>query len=303
MDLRELEAFVAVVDRGGFTRAAEALGLTQPGISAQVARLERELGTPLFVRAGRAGARLTEAGRSALGPARAALGAPDLVRAAVGEVTGLVGGRLALGHVSSGATTTLLGPLSALRERHPGVEVSLVEDRSERLVERVLAGELDLAWVGAAGPLPVGLSTRTVVDERLVLGVAEGHRWASRRSVPVASLLTEPLVAMPAGTGARAALDLALAQVAGEPRIAFECSAPDLVGALVRRGHGVAALPEPLVEALDLVVVPLVRPVVRSRLVLVWRRGGPTAPAARALLSIIGEQAGEQAGGRSASKD
>ncbi|WP_139984098.1 LysR family transcriptional regulator [Nocardioides litoris] len=276
-------------DHGGFTRAAEALAITQPGISAQVARLERELGESLFERAGRAGARLTEAGRAAVGPARDALASTDVVRAAVASVSGLVTGRLALGHVSSGATTTLLEPLTALRRRHPGVEVSLVEDRSEGLLRRLLAGELDLAWVGSAGDLPPGVEHRAVLDERLVLGVPPGHPWAGRRSVALATALREPLVVMPAGTGARAALDLAVGRTGEQARIAFECSAPDLVGALVHRGLGVAVVPEPLAVALGLVPVPLARPAVRSRLLLVWRRGGPTAPAARAFLALLGD--------------
>ncbi|MDO9457526.1 LysR family transcriptional regulator [Nocardioides sp.] len=290
MDLRQLECFVAVADRGGFTRAAEALGVTQPGISAQVARLEREVGEPLFERAGRGGARLTAAGRAALGPARAALASTDVVRSAVADVAGLTTGRVALGHVSSGASATLVEPLSELRRAHPAIEVSLVEDRSEQLLARVLGGELDLAWVGVAGGLPAGLESRTVLDERLVLGVPDDHRWAGRRSVTLAAAIEEPLVAMPAGTGARAALDAALTHLSAQPRIAFECSSPDLIGALVRRGHGLAVLPEELARVLGLVVVPLTRPSSRSRLVLVWRRGGPTTPAARALLAIIGGQ-------------
>jgi DNA-binding transcriptional LysR family regulator len=292
MDLRRLECFVAVVDHGGFTRAAEALGITQSGVSAQVARLERELGEPLFERAGRGGARLTAAGRAALEPARTALASPDLVRAAVAEVTGLVTGRLALGHVSSGATATLLDPLTELHRRHPDVEVSLVEDRSEALLRRLSDGELDLAWVGAAGELPAHLDHRTVLDERLVVGVPTDHPWAGRRTVAFASALRQRLVTLPPGTGARAAFQDAVNGLGVGPRIAFECSSPDLLGALVHRGLGVAVVPEPLAVALGLVAVPLDRPAARSRMLLVWRRGGPTAPAARAFLGLLGAPRG-----------
>jgi DNA-binding transcriptional LysR family regulator len=291
MDLRQLECFVAVVDHGGFTRAAEALGITQPGVSAQVARLEHEVGERLFDRAGRGGATLTAAGRAALAPARAALASTDVVRSAVAEVSGLVSGRLALGHVSSGASLTLLEPLSELHERHPGIEVSLVEDSSERLLERLGRGELDLAWVGVVGALPSVFEHRTVLDERLVLGVAPDHPWAGRSWVAVRSALREPLIAMPPGTGARAALDEAAREADMEAAIAFECSSPELIGSLARRRLGIAVVPEPLAEVLGLVAVPLARPAVRSRMLLAWRRGGPTSPAARAFLSLLGDRA------------
>lgn len=288
MDLRQLECFLAVVDHGGFTRAAEALGISQPGVSAQLRNLERSLGEPLFVRGGRGGVRLTAAGRAAVEPARAAVAAAGRVGRAVADLTGLLSGRLALGHVSAGAAATLVEPLAGFHAAHPQVEVSLVEDRSERLLDDLASGALDLAWVGLAGDLPAGLGGRTVVDERLVLGVAADHALASRTAVRFDDAVHHPLIAMPTGTGARAAWDAGCAQRGLAPRIAFECSSPDLIGSLAARGVGAAVLPEPLAAILGLVAVPLERPAMRSRIVLAWAGAGPVNPAARAFLATIG---------------
>ncbi len=82
-----------------------------------------------------------------------------------------------------------------------------------------------------------------------------------------------------------------------DPPIAFECSSPELIGSLATRGLGVAVLPEPLAAIVGLVAVPLVRPSARSRISLVWRRGGPTTPAARAFLAVMGSGSPTSGGG------
>lgn len=287
MDLRELECLVAVADTGGVGRAAQVLGITQPGVSAALRRLEREVGERLLERSGR-GVRLTDAGRAALGPARAALASSAAVRTTVAELTGLLTGRVRLGHVSSGATSTLLEPLTRFHAAHPGVEVSLVEDGSGSLLDQLLDGRLDLAWVGVSGDLPAGVGARTVVDELLVLGVPGTHDLAHRGAITFDEAVTHPLIAMPSGTGARSAFDAGCAERGLVPRIAFQCSSPDLIGQLTDRGLGVAVLPDPLARALGLHVVRLTEPQVRSRLALTWASGGPSSPAARAFLELVG---------------
>src|SRR5215218_4902710 len=100
MELRQLEYLVAVVDHGGFTRAAERLHVAQPGISAQIRRLEAELGQELLDRSGRR-VRPTAAGDAVLPYARAALQAVRGVRQAIDEVSGLLRGHVAVGTVTS----------------------------------------------------------------------------------------------------------------------------------------------------------------------------------------------------------
>src|SRR4051794_11788764 len=106
MDLRQLEYFVAVAEERNFTRAAGRVHISQSGVSAQIRRLERELGADLFDRSART-VTLTVAGKAALDPARAALAAAVAVGQAVTEVTGLIRGRLAVGMVV-GCTITPL---------------------------------------------------------------------------------------------------------------------------------------------------------------------------------------------------
>lgn len=285
MELRQLAYLVAVAEEGGFTRAAEKLHVAQPGISAQIRQLERELGQPLFDRAGRT-VRLTAAGAAVLPHARAALAAVTGARLAVEELTGLLRGHVAVGTVTSlGADTDLPGLLAGFHDAHPGVEITLAEDTSDQLLAGLLDGRYDLALAGLAGSAPAGIDTLTFVDAELVAAVAPGDPLARRKSVPLAELDGRPLILLPHGTGLRAAVEDGCAAAGFRPRVAFEAGNPEVLAALAERGLGVALLPAALAASRPgLRAIPLTRPALRSRLVLAWPAKRMAAPAARALL-------------------
>ncbi len=283
MELRQLEYFVAVAEEAGFTRAAERVHISQPGISAQVRQLERELGAELFDRSGRTAA-LTAAGEAALAHARAALGAAAAVRAAVDEVTGLVRGRLVVGMVTACEVTPLFEALAAFHRAHAGVELSLLEDTSDRLVERVRTGDADLALVGWAGGPPPGLDALTVVRERLVVAAPDGHPVLDERPLTLAAVNRHPVVCLPAGTGIRTVFDRACAARGVRPGIALQATAPGAVVDLARRGLGVAVLSESMVGAPDGLQPRLIDDVDDPAvLALVWP-DRPPSPALRRLL-------------------
>jgi DNA-binding transcriptional LysR family regulator len=144
MELHQLRYLVAVAEEGGFTRAAAREHVAQPGISAQVARLERELGHVLFDRSAR-GVRLTPAGEAVLPHARAALAAVTAVRDTADELAGLLRGRVAVGVVRGGGVVDLPALLGAFHRSHPGVAIRLVEAATDALVDGLRSGDLDLA--------------------------------------------------------------------------------------------------------------------------------------------------------------
>src|SRR3954470_23172758 len=147
MELRQLAYLVAVAEEASFTRAAARVSVAQPGVSAQVRQLERELGEPLLDRSGRT-VRLTEVGAAVLPLARAALEAVAGMRLAVEDLTGLVHGRVAIGMIVACSSIDLTDLLAAFHVQHPGVEIVLSEDTSDRLLAALQAGQLDLALVG-----------------------------------------------------------------------------------------------------------------------------------------------------------
>lgn len=247
MELRQLEYFVAVAEERNFTRAAERVHISQSGVSAQIRRLERELGAELFDRSART-ATLTVAGQAALEHARAALAAAGAVGRAVGEVTGVVRGRLTVGMVVGCTLTPLFDALAAFHRAHPGVEISLLEDNSDRLVEGVRDNTLDLALVGTATATPDGLEAMTILSERLVAAVPAGHSLAGPSRVTLDALVAHPIVCMPPGTGLRTAFDRACAAHRVEPSIVLEAGAADAIADLAARGLGVAVLSESMAE-------------------------------------------------------
>ena len=180
MELHQLEYFVAVAEEASFTRAASRVHVAQPGVSAQVRRLESELGQQLLDRSGRS-VRLTEVGSAVLPFARAALDAVANARLAVDELAGLVRGQVTVGMVSGCALPILAELLAGFHDRYPGVAIALVEDNSDRLVERLRDGQLDLALIGWAGQTPADIDTVVLVDEELVAAVAPGHPLAAQR--------------------------------------------------------------------------------------------------------------------------
>jgi DNA-binding transcriptional LysR family regulator len=284
MDLRQLEYFVAVAEEQNFTRAAERVHISQSGVSAQIRQLERELGAELFDRSART-ATLTVAGKAALEHARAALVAADAVRQAVGEVTDLIRGRLTVGMVMGCTLTPLFEALATFHRAHPGVEISLLEDSSDRLVESVRAGTVDLALVGTAASAPEGLEALTLISERLVAAVPAGHPLALRQRVTLRDLTAHPIVCMPSGTGLRAVFDRACAAQNVHPAIALQAGAADTIADLSARGLGVGILSESMAAShSDRLTARTIHDVeTPALLALIWR--GRHSPSVRELLA------------------
>jgi len=250
MELRQLEYFVAVAEEANFTRAAERVHISQSGVSAQIRALERDLDATLIDRSGRT-ATLTTAGAAALEHARAVLASVNAVRKAVDDVTGLVRGRLVVGMVTACTVTGLFDALATFHRAHPNVEITLVEDNSDRLIDAVRTGETDMALIGASGVAPPGLHALTIVSEQLIAAVPIGHQLAKRRHATLAEISAFPIVCLPTGTGIRSVFDQACAAKGIRPDIAIQASATAAVADLAIRGLGVAILSESMAAKYD----------------------------------------------------
>ncbi|MCF6526191.1 LysR family transcriptional regulator [Streptomyces sp. JJ36] len=272
MELRQLEYFVAVAEEQNFTRAAGQVHISQSGVSAQIRRLERELGADLFDRSSRT-VTLTTAGRSALEHARAALAAAGAVTQAVGEVTGLLQGRLTVGMVIGCTLTPLFDALAAFHQAHPAVDLALLEESSDRLLDGVRAGTVDVALVGTATAAPDGMDALPLISERLVAAVPPEHPLAKQPRVALRDLMAHPIVCMPPGTGLRAVFDQACTAQDLHPAIGLQASAPDALADLAARGLGVAVLSSSMAAGQHsrLTARPLDDVDTPALLALVWR--------------------------------
>jgi len=286
MELHQLRYLVAVVEEGSFTAAAARVHVSQSGVSAQVAKLEQDLGQRLLERGPRS-LRLTAAGEAVLPIARAVLAGVDRIGEVSDEFSGVVRGRVRMGMIRGCSIPPFLDALAKFRLGHPGVELVLVEDDSDVLQRQVLSTELDLALVGWAGEVLAGLDLDTIVDEPVAAVFATDHRLARRRTIRWADLAGETLLCLPRGTGVRAAVDLSRAAAGVDPRVDLEASSPDTLIGLAGRGAGVALLSESMaVGAQDVLARVVSDATVTARLGLVAREGQlPSAP--RALLERL----------------
>ncbi|MGW0021721.1 LysR family transcriptional regulator [Rhodococcus sp. NPDC003382] len=288
MELRQLRYFLAVVDEANFSRAADRLHVTQPGVSAQIRQLERELGHALLDRSGRS-VTLTQVGTAVLPYARAAVAAASATRDAADAVAGLVRGHVGIGSVPS-AALDLIALLSDFHVRYPDIEITLTEQGSESLLREVRTGRLDLAFVGLGGGSPPGVACRIVREESLVALVACTDPLSDKPTAGLHELAGRPLITLPRGTGVRSALDASLAEAALRAHVAFEVSDPQVAARLAHRGFGTAILPVSEIAEDDgqgrVRAVPIT-PGVSARLALVTRAHGPLSPAANALCALV----------------
>ncbi|HEY8482334.1 MAG TPA: LysR family transcriptional regulator [Spirillospora sp.] len=286
MELRQFEYFVAVAEEAGFTRAAARLHVAQPGVSAQIRQLERELGQPLFDRSGRT-VRLTEVGEAVLPYARAALAAADGARRSVDELTGLLRGHVTIGTIDWIQALDLPALLARFHRDHPNVEITVVQHDAETLAGELREGQVDLAFLSLGSAPPEGITTQIVLEQPLYAAVARDHALARRSTVQLRTLAGEDLISLPRGTGLRTVLDEACAAAGLNPRVAFEAGEPPVLAQLAAHGLGVAVLPESAAQGLsgDVCAIPIVRPRLTGRIALAWRTEGPRSPAARALIT------------------
>ena len=286
MDLRQLRSAVTIAEEGQFSRAAERLGIAQPSLSAQIARLERELGLVLFARTTR---RLqpTEAGELLVTRARSVLADIDQITAELERLGGLLTGRIMIGLTQTPGPLDVVALLGDFHRRHPSVHLAVREDLSLELAAQLRDDVLDLGILTMLEPADRrGLEMIELAAERLVLVVGHDHPIATRSSVTIRDLRDEPLVASPPGATIRD-LVIRTARAAGfAPDIAFESREVSRIRALVAAGLGVAVLPrsDAVSPGPTVRVVEFEEAALSHRIVLCWRERRRLSPAAQALI-------------------
>lgn len=276
--------FVAVAEEGQFTRAAARESVAQPAISAQIRRLERELGERLFHRDQR-GVGLTAAGEALLPHARAALAAAARGRDTIASLRGVLHGRLRIG-VSGPGDRRLAAALGEFHRAHPGIEITLGERHNEPLLEALAGGELDAAVIGLPDePLPPQLRARVIAEDAVVLAVPREHPLSRSRTIAIAALRGQPMITLTRGTGLRATLEGACRDAGFAPRIIAETSQLGHMVELVAAGLGVAVMPGSALAGAELAVLRITRPRLLRRTALAWNQV-TTTPAGRAFLAL-----------------
>ncbi|MDJ0314217.1 LysR family transcriptional regulator [Arthrobacter sp. H35-D1] len=246
MELRQLRYFIAVAEEMHFNRAAERLHIAQPALSQQIQRLERNLKTQLFIRTTRS-VEITDTGRVLLEAARRVVAEAERAQSQVELATLGNTGLLRVGFVSSAALSLLPGMVNHMHERLPQVHFQLQENTTERQIQAVLDGTLDVGIVREIEPID-GIRITALKPEALVVAVPESHALAGRPSVSLSELAGEEFVVFPRNQVSRL-YDLIAAlciQAGFHIKIAQEAiQFPTILG-LVAARTGIAIVPESL---------------------------------------------------------
>jgi len=242
VEIRQLRAFVAIAESGTFTAGALRVHVTQAAISMQIRQLETEIGAKVFVRAPRH-VILTEAGEQLLRRARHILREHDAALDEIAELAGAERGRLRIGSASAMVLTDQLpGILKELRDQHPGAELAVTSGTSEVLVDQILAGEVDIAFVS----LPVdvrGIKTERLSDDQLVAIASPRHKLAKQRTISAYTLAGERLILGERGGNTRRLIDQFFAQAGVTLHVAMELSRQQAIRRMVEADLGVGIVP------------------------------------------------------------
>ncbi len=273
MDLRKLEIFLAVVEAKSFSAAARALPMAQPAVSIAVAKLEQELGFALLQRGGRT-VNLTPEGTRVAERARRILEDVQSLQQSASELRGLLTGELRIACPSMLATYFLPGLLGDFLDRHPGLSASVTQAGTAR-VESMLRDDLiELGVVSmGVGESPQDLELIPLVEETMLLCVAQTHPLASRRRVGAKTLEGLPMVVYEGGYFVRRALDQLCSEHAVTPQLRLQTDFLPLIVRMVRQGVGATVGLRMLAEQEGGIVGIPFSPAVRVPLALARRRG------------------------------
>jgi DNA-binding transcriptional LysR family regulator len=242
VEIRQLRAFVAIAESGTFTAGALRVHVTQAAISMQIRQLETEIGAKVFVRAPRH-VILTEAGEQLLRRARHILREHDAALDEIAELAGAERGRLRIGSASAMVLTEQLPAiLKELRKQHPAADIAVTSGTSEVLVDQILAGEVDVAFVS----LPVdvrGIKTERLSQDQLVAIASPRHKLSKQKTISAYTLAGERLILGERGGNTRRLIDQFFAQAGVTLRVAMELSRQQAIKRMVEEDMGVGIVP------------------------------------------------------------
>lgn len=296
MDLRALEVFCKIMELRSFSRAAEAVLLTQPTVSGHIKTLEEELGLRLFDRAGKS-VTPTRAGELLHGYARRILALREEAQQAISEHKGGLKGHLAVGGSNIPGAYILPPLLAAFKRDHPEVTIGLHISGSRDIVRSVIEGAAEVGMVGAR--FEEGrVQYEPFAQDELVLAVAAGHPWARRSTVRLTELAGQVFVMRERGSGTRKVMEEVFASHdldPGDLRVALEVTGNEAVRQAVKAGAGVTVISRRAIEddvrckilvALRLQGLRLVRDVF-----LVTHKSRSRSPLGKTFLSFLQQSA------------
>jgi LysR family hydrogen peroxide-inducible transcriptional activator len=286
MELHQLRYFSAVAETGSFSRAAEKCHVSQPSLSQQILKLESELGGRLFDRLGRS-VRLTDLGEAFLPRARSVLHELSSARNELTERLQSEAGPVVIGAIPTIAPYWLASRLATFSRKFPKVHLTIAEEITPVLLERLRAGSVDLAVLA----LPIRgheFDARPLFSERLFAALPKKHKLARRPFLQLADLRRDPFLFLRDGHCFRDTAVAACDRARLDPRVVFESGHLSSLLAMVGAGMGVSLVPEmALDKSRPCRFVPIADPQAERTIAAVVLRGRTLNRGSRALLSHL----------------
>jgi DNA-binding transcriptional LysR family regulator len=272
-DLQQLQAFIAVCERGSFRAAAEHIHLSAPALSRRIEKLETILGARLLNRTTR-DVEITPLGQVFLDRARAALDDLESAMLGISDIAGTRSGRVTVACVPSAAIYFLPSVVRSFSERYPLIRIRVVDEAASLVLTSVISGESDFGISFMGNQVP-GVEFDPIHTDPFVLAMPREHPLAARKTLAWPDLENERLIAVARSSGNRQLLDDALAQAGVNPSYRFEVSHIATLLGMVEAGLGLAAVPRLTLSPAHptLVGVALRKPAVSRVLGLTTRRG------------------------------
>lgn len=283
MDIRQLEALLAVVEFGSFSAAAEALHTVQSNVSTRVSRLETELGTRLIDRRTKA---LTPDGQAVAARARNVVNELQAIPSDLAAMEDEIIGHVRIGVIASTARWLVARVLSAIEVELPRVTLAITEAPTSTILTLVNGKGLDAGVVSLPVDRP-GVEIESLFEEDVLLVAQPDHPLASRDSVAPAELEGVPLILPPQNTPFRDELDFEFARHGHSLSPSTQVDGIRLIGALIAGGHDAGLLPATAVPDSESVVGVPVSGINRRRVGLAFPSGSSPSVPARAVINIV----------------
>jgi LysR family nitrogen assimilation transcriptional regulator len=296
MDVRQLRNFVAIVDSGSLSKAAEALFVAQPSLSQQLRTLEDELQTQLLIRSAQ-GVEPTEAGKTLYRHARLVLRQMEQLREEVREGGGSEAGPVAVGFPTTIAAILAVPLFHRVREQYPGIRLEIFESMSGYIGELLANGRLDLAVLFRDSETR-GISVQPLFEEELyVFGNNGAFKNRRGNSCPLAQLANVPIVAPSASNGLRVLIERTFAQANVELNIVADIDSLPTLIEIARAGDACTILPASALAPREPGLRPaarrIVEPEMRRPASVCWSNSLPVSSATLAVRQTIVDLIGE----------
>lgn len=272
MDIRQLQYLIEVARLKSFTKAADALFITQPTISKTIKSMEEELGVVLFDRIGKRIA-LTDAGMIIVGQAQHIVSSFQNLTAELDDLRNLKKGHIRIGLPPMVGSSFFPKVIGKFHQRYPDITIQLFEDGAKKVESDVANGILEVGVV-VLPTLQEGLQSFPFVKEKLNLVVHPTHPLANRSEVELAELANDDFVLFREDFTLHDRIIAACARVGFQPHVIYESSQWDLISQMVTVGLGITLLPETICREVDdqqVRIISLTNPVIPWELGIVWR--------------------------------